>query len=120
MQFEEFPKLSKHIEAVLEQLPGDVQRDFLNDQTFRIRLDDCEPGRGRTFMMAPLGPDGYSRCVVLKPRLENCSAQFARYIVAHEFAHAWLHNGGWGEISDCEEAADAVADSWGFGKVPYE
>lgn len=71
-------------------------------------------------MMAPLGPGGFSRCVVLKPRLERCSEAFARYIVAHEFAHAWLHNGGWGEITDCEEAADAVAATWGFAKVPFE
>ena len=52
--------------------------------------------------------------------LENCSAAFVRYIVAHELAHAWLHNGGWGEITDREEAADAVAAAWGYEKVPYE
>jgi len=52
--------------------------------------------------------------------LEKCSAAFVRYIVAHEFAHAWLRNGGWGEIADREEAADAVAASWGYAKVPYE
>ena len=67
--------------------------------------------------MAPLGPDGYIRCVVLKPKLEKCSAEFARYIVAHELAHAWLHNGGWGEITDREEAADAVAANWGYAKI---
>jgi len=118
--FENFPNLSQHIEWVLQRLPADVQQDFLSDETFRISLDDCEPGRGRTVLMAPLGPQGYSRCVVLKPRLEKCSTAFARYIVAHEFAHAWLHNGGWGEITDVEEAADAVAAKWGFGKVPIE
>lgn len=105
---------------MLQRLPIDVREDFLTDPTFRISLDDCEPGRGRTVMMAPLGPGGYSRCVVLKPRLEKCSAAFAQYIVAHEFAHAWLHNGGWGEITDREEAADAVAASWGFPKVAFE
>jgi len=104
----------------LHQLPGDVQQDFLSDPAFRISLDDCQPGRGRTVILAPLGPDGYNRCVVLKPRLEKCSAAFVRYIVAHEFAHAWLRNGGWGEIADREEAADAVAASWGYAKVPYE
>ena len=70
--------------------------------------------------MAQLGPQGTSRCVVLKPRLEKCSNEFACYIIAHEFAHAHLHNGGWGEILDREEAADALAASWGFPKMPYE
>lgn len=105
---------------MLAALPEDVQQDFLSDDCFRIAVDDCEPGRGRTVVMATLSPSGTSRCVVLKPRLENCSQAFACYIVAHEFAHAWLHNGGWGEITDREDAADAVAKSWGFPKVPYE
>jgi hypothetical protein len=104
----------------LAQLPVEVQQDFLTDPTFKISLDDCEPGRGRTVVMSALGPNGVSRCVVLKPRLETKSDAFACYIVAHELAHAWLHNGGWGEITDREEAADAVAASWGFAKVPYE
>ena len=58
-------------------------------------------------------------CVVLKPRLKN--------ILPHSLATSWLtnllvrlHNGGWGETTDPEEAADAVAASWGFDKVPYE
>ncbi len=70
--------------------------------------------------MAQLGPNGTSRCVVLKPRLEHCSSAFARYIIAHELAHAHLHNGGWGEITDREEAADALAACWGFPKIPFE
>ncbi|MFK7765654.1 MAG: hypothetical protein AB8B55_00325 [Mariniblastus sp.] len=105
---------------MLHALPAEVQEDFLTDDCFRVAVDDCEPGRGRTVVMATLSAAGTSRCVVLKPRLENCSESFACYIIAHEFAHAWLRNGGWGEITDREDAADAVADSWGFPKVPYE
>ena len=86
----------------------------------RIALDDCEQGVGRTVRLAAPGPSGTSRCVVLKPRLENCSQEFVCYIVAHEMAHAKLNNGGWGEITDREEAADALAASWGFNKLPYE
>ncbi len=70
--------------------------------------------------MPLLGPSGTSRCIVLKPRLEQCSIKFSRYIIAHEFAHAYLHNGGWGEITDREEAADALAQHWGFPKHPFE
>ena len=61
------------------------------------------------------GPTGESsRCVVLRPKLADCSEAFAYYVIAHEFAHAYLRNGGWGNISDVEEAADALAASWGF------
>jgi hypothetical protein len=65
--------------------------------------------------MATPGPIGSgSRCVVLKPRLADCSEAFACYVIAHEFAHAFLRNGGWDAITDPEEAADALAASWGF------
>jgi hypothetical protein len=43
---------------------------------------------------------------------------FAHYVIAHEFAHAYLRNGGWNEITDREEAADALAASWGFRRPP--
>jgi len=52
--------------------------------------------------------------VVLKPRLSMCEEAFAHYVIAHEFAHAYLRNGPWGNIFDPEDAADALAASWGF------
>ena len=85
-----------------------------------MSLDDCEPGRGRTVMLAKPSKNGASRAVVLKPRLENCSDAFTCYIIAHELAHAHLLNGGWGEITCREAAADALASTWGFNKVPWE
>ena len=118
--FAELPISRERVERVLAGLPEDVQADFLNDPNFRVSLDDCEPGKGRTVLMPALGPNGTSRCVVLKPRLEKCSDEFACYIIAHEFAHAFLHNGGWGEITDPELAADAMAASWGYDKQPFE
>lgn len=100
---------------VLQSLPEVVQRDFLDDPRFRVELDNYVPGKGWTLWMAVPGPVGtISRCVVLRPRLADCSEAFALYVIAHEFAHAFLRNGGWGEISDPEEAADALAASWGF------
>lgn len=118
--FKDYPQIASCIEEVLGQLPDEVQDEFFSDPHFRISLDDYVPGKGRTVLMADLGPEGASRCVVLKPKLENCSLPFTRYIVAHELAHSYLHNGGWGEISDREEAADALAASWGIAKVPWE
>ena len=67
--------------------------------------------------MPDLGPDGSSRCVVLKPRLETSSEKFALYIIAHEFAHAYLRNGGCSQFDDREDAADALAARWGFAPV---
>ena len=82
-----------------------------------MTLDDFVPGKGRTVWMACPGPGGNgSRSVVLKPRLADCPEAFAHYVIAHELAHAYLHNGGWGEIDDPEAAADAMAASWGFSK----
>jgi len=80
-------------------------------------LENYIPGEGWSLWMASPGPVGSSsRCVVLRPRLENCAEEFAFYVIAHEFAHAFLRNGGWGDITDIEEAADALAASWGFPK----
>ncbi len=112
-----FPQLSARVLHVLTRLPAEVQNDFLSDPHFRVGLDDCPPGKGRTVLMPELGPAGSSRCVVLKPKLDSTRENFAHYIIAHEFAHAHLHNGGWGDITDVEEAADALAASWGFNHV---
>lgn len=107
--------LQQRIRSVLQNLPNEIQLDFLNDPYFRISVDDCEPGKGRTVLMPLMNPsEGESRCVVLKPKLETASEDFALYIIAHEFAHSVLRNGGWGEITDREEAADALAASWGY------
>lgn len=108
------------IEKVFLSLPDEIHDDLLGDASFSIALDDCEPGRGRTVLVPAPGTRGASRSVVLKPRLENCSESFACYIIAHELAHAHLLNGGWGEITCREEAADALAATWGYAKVPRE
>ena len=118
--FQKHPVLLKRIALVLAEIPEQYRHDLLSDDGFRISLDDFTPGKGRTVRMASPGTSGSSRCVVLKPRLEKCSHTFCCYIIAHEIAHAWLNNGGWGEITDREDAADALAASWGFEKVPYE
>lgn len=65
-------------------------------------------------MACPSAINAISRCVVLRRKLAYASEEFSKYVIAHEFAHAYLRNGGWGEITDIEEAADALAASWGF------
>ena len=117
--FTNYPILQRRVLAVLELLPTEVQQDFLRDPRFGVAIDNYEPGKGWTLFMPTPGVEGQgSRCVVLRPRLDAASEQFAHYVIAHEFAHAFLHNGGWGEITDVEEAADALAASWGFDRPP--
>ncbi len=115
--FAEWEPLRRRVLVVFSALPREVRRDLLQDARFRMTLDDFVPGEGRTVWLACPGPSGNgSRCVVLKPRLADCPEAFAHYVIAHELAHAYLHNGGWGEIDDPEAAADALAASWGFPK----
>jgi len=113
--FAEYPVLQQRVLSVLLALPSEVQQDFLQDPRFGVAIDNYEPGKGWSLWMPTPGLDGNStRCVVLRPKLNTASEPFANYIIAHEFAHAYLRNGGWGQITDVEEAADALAASWGF------
>lgn len=112
----EDPLLQARIVHVLLTMPARIVDGLLNDPCFRIALDNHVPGRGSTVWMAcPAGlPWTGSRSVVLRRRLIDATEGFAHYVIAHEFAHAHLWNGGWGDITDPEQAADALAASWGF------
>jgi len=115
--FAQCAPLGERVLHVLESLPADIQDDFLSDSRFQITVDNYEKGKGWTLVMDLPSPDGSgSRCVVLKPKLSSCDEAFAWYVIAHEFAHAFLRNGGWDEITDPEEAADALAAHWGFDR----
>ena len=117
VSFAQYPCLQQRIRNVLLALPENVQRDFLDDSRFGVEIDNYEPGKGWSFFMPAPGPDGVAaRRVVLRPKLDSASEEFATYVIAHEFAHAFLRNGGWGDITDGEEAADALAASWGFAR----
>lgn len=113
--FADSETLRQRLATVLASLPPEVQRDFLEDPRFRIikigrKKSDSDP----TLLALPTADGRGSRCVVLKQRLGECSEPFGLYVIAHELAHAYLHNGAWGEFSDREEAADALAAAWGF------
>ena len=112
--FSDLPKLRDRVKHVLNSLPSEVQQDFLNDSRFSVSLDNFEPGKGSTvFMAAPAAGVG-SRSIVLKPLLNQCAEEFAHYVIAHEFAHAFLRNGPWGDITNVEDAANGLAAFWGF------
>lgn len=112
------PTLQMRVVMVLTAMPREIVAALLNDPCFRIAIDNHVPGRGGTVWMACPGDLVWkgSRTVVLKKRLADAAANFASYVIAHELAHAHLWNGGWGPISDPEEAADALAASWGFSR----
>ncbi len=117
--FTDHPTLQRRVLHVLEQLPAAVQQDFLDDDRFQVIVDNYQPGIGWSFLMPAPGRGAQgSRCVVLRLKLADASEPFAWYVIAHEFAHAYLRNGGWGEITDIEEAADALAAAWGFEQPP--
>ncbi len=114
-ELEPHAELHSRTIRVLEQLPKEIQLDFLSDHRFRITIDNYTPGQGWTLFMPTPGPIGFeTRCVVLRLKLSTCDESFAFYVIAHEFAHAFLRNGPWGEITDIEHAADALAATWGF------
>lgn len=113
--FKQHEPLRQRVLHVLQSLPKEVQQDFLTDSRFNVLLDNYVPGLGSTVLMAaPGGVGDSSRSVVLKLRLSDCPEAFAHYVIAHEFAHAYLRNGPWGDVTDLEDAADGLADSWGF------
>lgn len=113
--FDQLPVLRERVSHVLHALPEEVQQDFLTDDRFTVSLDNYVRGAGSTvFMALPGGSGDGSRSIVLKTRLATCSDEFAHYVIAHEFAHAFLRNGPWGEITDVEDAANALAAHWGF------
>lgn len=124
-EFERYQPLGQRVLLVLNALPTEVQQDFVTDASFTVSLDNYVPGEGSSvFMAAPHDAGISSRSVVLRPRLSDCDESFAHYVIAHEFAHAYLRNGPWGDILDPEEAADALAASWGFSRpvayrMPY-
>lgn len=111
--------LAPRVAKVMATMPDEVLRDLLEDPHFHLALEDFEPGRGtKVFLAVGGGRWSGSRSVVLRPRLATCHEQFAHYVIAHEFAHAHLRNGAWGEHQDPEHAADALAASWGFARPP--
>ncbi len=120
--FNQHQPLRQRVLHVLTTLPREVQQDFLDDPRFVVMVDNYVPGAGSTvFMAVPGGTGDGSRSVVLKPKLSDCQEAFAHYVIAHEFAHAYLRNGPWGEITNAEDAANALAAAWGFpmpGNLP--
>lgn len=104
-----------HVAAVVASLPEVVTADFIDDPEFV--LCDFEPGANTVFHV-PLrfGGQKPGRSVVLKRTIKTRPVPFARWVIAHELAHAYLRNGGRSPNEDPEHAADSLAAEWGFPK----
>jgi len=114
--FADHEPLRLRVLKVLRALPEPVKEDLFRDPRFHIMLEQRTGNRSSMWIALPSACGNPSRCVVLRARLSTSSEAFACYVIAHELAHAFLRNGGWGHITDREEAADAMAATWGFDK----
>ena len=106
--------LLDEVARVVHSLPPAVRDDLVGDPAFT--LYDYEPGPDvvmRVPVRAP-GRNGAGRCVVLKRTLRHRPADFVRWLIAHELAHAHLRHGGRFPGEDPESAADALAAEWGY------
>ena len=108
-------ELARRVETVFAALPAAVTDELLGDPAFDLAVERFRPEGGTAVFVACPATAG-SRTVVLRPRLTACDESFACYVIAHELAHAILRNGGYGSITDREEAADALAAEWGFSR----
>jgi hypothetical protein len=111
------PALCRRIIAVLETLPQEVVQDFLNDARFTMVIYDPKAGSQIEFHIPVpgVGNEG-SRMIAWKVSLDEAPLDFTNYVIAHEFAHAYLRNRGRTHDEDPEDAADALAAQWGYDK----
>lgn len=112
-QFELDEILRGHAREVLTALPHHILHDFTEDPAFLFADYDPTPGLV-SHIPVRLGHRTPGRSVVLKRTLSTRSHAFARYVIAHELAHAHLRNAGRWPGDDPEHAADALAAEWGF------
>jgi len=111
------PVLRERIIAVLQTLPPEVVNDLLGDQRFNMIVYNPADGHHTKFHIAIPGMgDAGSRMIAWKISLAEAPLDFANYVIAHEFAHAYLRNRGRTHNEDPEDAADALAAEWGYNK----
>jgi hypothetical protein len=112
--FQLHEQVHAHAAHVLDALPDDVLQDVMGDPG--VVFYDYEPGPGVVMEVPVRLPTrgGTSRSVVLKRTIRRREPAFARWLIAHEIAHAHLRNGGRWPGDDPEHAADALAKTWGF------
>ncbi len=115
-RFELEPTLVAHCTEVFVSLPEPVRKDLMNDPSFALIHATMGNDGSISVMVPSLANKTRIRCVVLKRSLAVRTPGFAKYVIAHELAHAHLNNEGRWPEEDPEAAADALAAMWGFPK----
>ncbi len=106
--------LKSRVLPVFASLPEDVQKEFMGDPGFSIGIYDTGgSGGARLLIPCPQAAWG-SRLVTLERSLATRARPFVHYVIAHEFAHAFLWSRGRHAGEDPEVAADSLAAAWGF------
>lgn len=108
------PALRDALVEVAAALPAAVRADLSGDDGFLVCDVEAHPGRPMTVPVAGPGIGRPGRSVVLKRSLAARPADFIRWVIAHELAHAYLRNEGRTPHEDPEAAADGLAAAWGF------
>jgi len=106
--------LCAHVAVVVAMLPEPVRDDLMTDPSFIMH--DYDP-RDLAVTCIPVGVPSRGRpgrSVSLKRTLNGRPVEFVRWVIAHELAHAHLHNRGRFVDEDPEAAADSLAADWGF------
>jgi Zn-dependent protease with chaperone function len=105
-----------HLAAVMLNLPQEVRSDLMDDPSFTVC--DYAPGPNVTLHvpMRLTAPGHPGRSIVLKRTLLHRPTPFARWVIAHELAHAYLRHGSLHPLENPEQSADSLAAQWGFPK----
>jgi len=100
------PETALAMQHLIERVPDDVL-DALDVTVFA-------PGPHLNGQVYP-GTPSSKTFIYLAPRLEDLPQQEVDFVVAHEFAHAYLnHEQAAQNPSTIEDEANALAETWGF------
>jgi hypothetical protein len=105
-----------HLAVVFQNLPDEVRSDLMDDPSFQVCDYAPHPHAVLNVPVRLAVPGQPGRSVVLKRTINHRPASFARWVIAHELAHAYLRHGGRWPREDPEQAADGLAAQWGFPK----
>lgn len=100
---------------VVASLPAEVVDDLVGDPTFALSVYDPDRGGPVSVMLGRLqvAVGRGARSVSLRADLPGRLPAFARWVIAHEFAHAYLRN-VCRPVAQAEREADDLAEAWGF------
>jgi hypothetical protein len=104
----------EHVAVVFQRLPDEVRCDLMGDPSFMLCDYMPAPHEILHVPMRLSAGGGPGRSIVLKRTINSRSVPFARWVIAHELAHAYLRHGGRWPMEDPESAADSLAAQWGF------